>query len=65
MALFYVTAKKILTRGFIFDANNTEEAESSVRQFLFAHDDDDLEWEREEYEITSEIKKGDVEIPSE
>jgi hypothetical protein len=65
MALFYVTAKKILTKGFIFTANNREEAERSVRDFLLVHDEDDLEWEdRVEYEVTSEIKKGDVEIPS-
>ena len=45
MALFYVTAKKTLTRGFILEANNTNDVETMVRQYLFAHDDDDLEWE--------------------
>ena len=68
MALFYVTAKKILTKGFIFDANNREEAESMVRHYLLVRDDEehDLEWEdREEYEVTAEIKDGDIEIPSE
>jgi hypothetical protein len=66
MALFYVTAKKLFTRGFIFTANNREEAERSVRDFLLVHDEDDIEWEDGvEYEVTSEIKEGDVEIPSE
>jgi hypothetical protein len=66
MALFYVIAKKTLTRDFILDANNTREADTLVCGYLLIADDDEIEWENpEEIEIISEIKEGDVETPSE